>query len=93
MKTMKKLITVGALGLMLGFTTLPFADTQVLGVNTPVEKEINDHIKGSYVESDHTSFYTTKKGLNKVDYSVGNNEDVSDSIIVFGVRVSSGSKI
>ena len=64
----------------MGLQLCPFADPQVLGVNTPVEKEINDRIKGSYVESDHTSFYTTKKGLNKVDYSAGNNEDVSDSV-------------
>ena len=92
---MKKLIAVTVSGLMLGFTTMTVADTQVFGVNTPVEsgRGVSYRVNGGHVESDHTSFYTTEKGLNKVDYSGEYSEDVSDSFIVFGVRVLSSSRI
>ena len=58
---MKRLITAAAISLAVGFTNTSFADTQVFGVKTPVGEntvEVGHQVKGSYVETDHTSFYT-----------------------------------
>jgi hypothetical protein len=92
---MKNLIVGAALGLALGYSGISYADTEVFGVNVPVEStaEVGDQVKGGYVEASHTSFYTTKKELNDVDYTGGDKGDADDTIIVFGVRVSDVSKI
>ncbi|NIS08676.1 MAG: hypothetical protein GWO07_07945 [Candidatus Dadabacteria bacterium] len=59
---MKKLLAVTALAVSLGMSSLSFADTNVFGVNVPVKKnEVSNQIKGSYVESDHISFYLNTK--------------------------------
>lgn len=59
---MKKLLAVTAIALSMGLSSISFADTNVFGVKVPVKKnEVSDHIKGSYVESDHISFYLNAK--------------------------------
>ncbi len=87
---MKKLLTVAALAVSLGFGSLSFADSNVFGVHTPITKnEVSDQIKGSYVENDHISFYLNTadsvESNSHVQARQNNSEDNSYS--VFGVRI------
>jgi len=87
---MKKLLTVTALAVSLGISSISFADTNVFGVHTPITKnEVSDQIKGSYVENDHISFY-----LNTADSAESNshvqarqNNSEDNRYSVFGVKI------
>jgi len=87
---MKKLLTVTALAVSLGISSISFADTNVFGVHTPITKnEVSDQIKGSYVENDHISFY-----LNTADSAESNshvqarqNNSEDNRYFVFGVKI------
>jgi hypothetical protein len=93
---MKRLITAAAISLAVGFSNTSFADTQVFGVKTPVGEntvETGHQVKGSYVETDHTSFYTGPKEMNDVKYSLKDSGTNREYVVVFGVKVPVGSRI
>ncbi len=87
---MKKLLTVTALAVSLGISSISFADTNVFGVNTPVTKnEVSDQIKGSYVENDHISFYLNTSDRAEVKFTKHARQIDSEqsSYSVFGVKI------
>ena len=87
---MKKLLAVTALAVSLGFGSLSFADTNVFGVHTPITKnEVSDHVKGSYVENDHISFYLNAKDSVESDSITQARSDHSEDngYYVFGVKI------
>ena len=87
---MKKLLTVTALAVSLGISSISFADTNVFGVNTPVTKnEVSDQIKGSYVENDHISFYlnTSDSAEVKSTKHARQNDSEQSGNSVFGVKI------
>lgn len=87
---MKKLLTVTALAVSLGLSSLSFADTNVFGVHTPVTKnEVNDQISGGYVEKDHISFYLNVKDSVDTDSIKQARKDHSEDngYYVFGVKI------
>lgn len=93
---MKRFITAAAFGLAVGLASTSFADTQVFGVKLPAGQntvEVGHRVKGSYVETDHTSFYTSPKEMNDVEYSVMKNGTDTEFIVVFGVKVPVGTRI
>jgi hypothetical protein len=87
---MKRLIAITTLGLVLGFSSISFAfdNYNVFGVQVPIVKsDVKNEIRGSRVESDFTSFYTTPKTANTITSITADKESDNDYISVFGVWV------
>jgi len=86
---MKGLILLGTLVLTFGFSTIPFAQTYIFGVKTPIEQRaVKNEIKGGKVEMDFISFYLSPKGTNtSSSYSYDHLPEDKDSYVVFGVRI------
>jgi hypothetical protein len=86
---MKKLLSVTALGLSLGFSVLSFAsDYMELYTNGPAVYDLKSESKGGEVETSPMSFYLSPvKGH---DYEtltrVGETND-ENTLLVFGVRI------
>lgn len=88
---MNKLLTTAAVALTLGLSTISFADANVFGVDVPVKKnQVRSQVKGSYVESDHISFY-----LNSVDRKENRSSEnkkqkfsAEEGYNVFGVKIN-----
>lgn len=92
---MKRLITVAVLALLLGSTSLSFADSiNVFGVSLPIEKsEVRNEAKGGEVEKDFISFYVTPKTAgDDVAALKGQESDEDNDYIVFGVKVNADSR-
>lgn len=93
---MKTFVTAVAVSLTVGFSGTSFADTQVFGVKTPVGEntaQVGHTVKGSYVETNHTSFYTSPKEMVDVKYTFKGSGDGRRYMVVFGVNVPVDSSI
>ena len=93
---MKTLLTAAVFSITASFSVSALADTQVFGVKIPVGEntvEVGHTVKGSYVETDHTSFYISPKEANEVRYTFKDKDDGRDYLVVFGVKVPVGSRI
>ena len=86
---MNTFVTAVVVSLAVGFSGTSFADTEVFGVKTPVGHTVS----GSYVETDHTSFYTSPKEMNEVTSSFKDRGDGRDYMVVFGVNVPVDQRI
>lgn len=87
---MNKLITIVALVLAFGFSSLSnAADHLELYTNPVAQTEVSDVAQGGDVESDFISFYITPKTAGS-DASAASDldSDNDESYIVFGVRIS-----
>jgi hypothetical protein len=87
---MKKLIAIGALGLVLSFPALSFAaDYMDLYTKPVVKSEVKDEIKGGNVEKDFISFYTSPKPVNTPASLTADqiSDDDTNYIFVFSVKV------
>ena len=90
---MKKLITIGTLGLVISFPSLSLASDYMgwLPTKPIVKSEARNEIKGGDVERDFTSFYITPKTTDVTDSVLSEQgSDDEGSYIVFGVRVPRG---
>jgi len=86
---MKKLLAVTAIAVSMGLSSLSFADTNVFGVSVPVTKnEVSDQIKGSYVETDHISFYLNAKDSVDSVEKVTHADSKDNGYYVFGVKIN-----
>lgn len=88
---MKKLLTVAAIGLALSMPVVGSADTNIFGVDTPIEKQqVSGQIKGGKVEQDHISFYLQNQDQKDVviDQDAQARDNISSSdLSVFGVKI------
>lgn len=88
---MNKLLTTAGVALTLGLSTVSFADTNVFGVNVPVTKnQVSNQVKGSYVESDHISFYLNSVDRKEQRASENKKQKISagEGYNVFGVKIN-----
>ncbi|NIS08579.1 MAG: hypothetical protein GWO07_07420 [Candidatus Dadabacteria bacterium] len=88
---MKKLLTVAALGLALNLPIVGYADTNIFGVDTPIEKQqVSEQVKGGKVEQDHISFYLQNQDQKniEIDQDAQARDNISRSeLSVFGVNI------
>ncbi|NIP38204.1 MAG: hypothetical protein GWO07_00700 [Candidatus Dadabacteria bacterium] len=77
---MKKLLAIMVLTLSLGLSSLSFADTNVFGVKTPIEKkEVKDAINGGYVAKNLQDTFRVQKLRNK-NISISRIDDNKENI-------------
>lgn len=87
---MKKLITVTALGLTLGVSSLALAsDHMELYVNGSTVKEVNGTAKGGEVETSPMSFYLGDHNVRNTETlrTAAEVESDENTLTVFGVRI------
>ena len=75
---MKKLLTITVLSLSLGLSSLSFADSNVMGVKTPIErKEVKDNVYSGYVAKHlHDTFHVQKlQNLNSSIVRIDNDKE------------------
>ena len=91
---MKKILTTAILALALGVSTISYAGVSTFGVDTSEinRTEVKNQIKSDPVETSHMGFYTSDKG-NEVESVPGGNDLDEVYILVFGVKINTGSKI
>jgi hypothetical protein len=87
---MKKLLTITALGLSLGISSLSFADTTIFGVGTSVTKsKVSKQIRGKKIELNNSSFYLDSKNRSVVKSVEARQENSKDNErYIFGVKVN-----
>ena len=91
---MKKILTTATLALALGVSTVSYAGVSTFGVDTSEinKTEVIDQVKSDTVETSHMSFYTSDK-VNDIESSPSGNDSDEEYILVFGVKINTGSKI
>ena len=91
---MKKVLTTATLALALGVSTISYAGVSTFGVDTSEinRTEVKQQIEFDLVETNHMGFYTSDKG-NEVESVPSGNDLDEEYILVFGVKINTGSKI
>jgi hypothetical protein len=86
---MRKLLTLTALALSLGLSSLSFADSKVFGVDTPVTKqELRNNLKGSEVQKGLNDLYLYSTDKVEIGYQEVINHSSDDVNYIFGVKIN-----
>ncbi|NIP39480.1 MAG: hypothetical protein GWO07_13760 [Candidatus Dadabacteria bacterium] len=86
---MKKLLTLTAIALSLGLSSLGFADSKVFGVDTPVtKKEIKSNVTGSKVQDGLNDLYLYSNDRVEIGYQEVTSDSADDHNYIFGVKIN-----
>ena len=86
---MKKLLTLTALAISLGLSSLSFADSKVFGVDTPVTKqELRNNVKGNDVQKGLNDLYLYSTDRVEIGYQEVVNDSNDGANYIFGVKIN-----
>ncbi|NIS07438.1 MAG: hypothetical protein GWO07_01455 [Candidatus Dadabacteria bacterium] len=87
---MKKLLTLTAVALSLGLSSISYADSKVFGVQTPVTKqEVRSNVTGGQIQEGLNDLYLYSNDRVEIGYQeVISHESPYTSNYIFGVKIN-----
>lgn len=86
---MKKLLTLTAIAVSLGLSSLSFAESNVFGVDTPVTKQqLKNNVTGSEVQKGLNDLYLYSTDRVEIGYQEVTGSSSDDARYIFGVKIN-----
>lgn len=86
---MKKLLTLTAIAVSLGLSSLSFAESNVFGVDTPVTKQqLKNNVTGSKVQKGLNDLYLYSTDRVEIGYQEVTGSSSDDARYIFGVKIN-----